>query len=65
MTIKNFKVRGYHYQFRVQADFWGYNEVALLQNGQRIGYLNKNCTLENAESVIKASAEFKEYGVVI
>ncbi|MBO3081190.1 hypothetical protein RM616_09395 [Mammaliicoccus sciuri] len=59
-----FEARGNKYVFEKITNLWGDNEIALLENGEIIGYLNKNFRVNEAIERIKFDDRFIRDGVI-
>lgn len=59
-----FEARGNKYVFEKITNLWGDNEIALLENGEIIGYLNKGFKVDEAIERIKFDDRFKREGVI-
>ncbi|MFU0767383.1 hypothetical protein [Staphylococcus warneri] len=65
MTMTTFKAHGNKYQFVYQLNFWGETELILFENGEKVGLLNVNYSVEEGEKVVKNNEEFKKSGAII
>lgn len=65
MTMTAFKARGNKYQFVYQINFWGETELILFENGQEVGLLNVNYTIEEGEKIVKNNEDFKNSEAII
>lgn len=65
MRMKAFKAHGNKYQFVYQLNFWGETELILFENGQEIGLLNVNYTIEEGEKIVKNNENFKSSEAII
>ncbi|MCD8875491.1 hypothetical protein K2V74_14305 [Mammaliicoccus sciuri] len=59
-----FEARSNKYVFEKITKLWGDNEIALLENGEIIGYLNKNFRVNEAIERIKFDDRFIRDGVI-
>lgn len=65
MTMKTFQAHGNKYQFVYQINFWGETELILFENGEEIGLLNVNYSIEEGEELVKSDENFKNSGAII
>lgn len=65
MTMIAFKAHGNKYQFVYQLNFWGETELILFENGEEIGLLNVNYTIEEGERIVKNNEFFKGTEAII
>lgn len=65
MTMKAFKAHGNKYQFVYQLNFWGETELILFENGEEVGLLNVNYSVEEGERIVKNNEEFKKSDAII
>lgn len=65
MTMKTFNAHGNKYQFVYQLNFWGETELILFENGEEVGLLNVNYSVEEGERIVKNNEEFKKSDAII